>query len=69
MKELTIKIPEGKLEFFMELLKELGFEAAESMEISEQQKAIVRERIKTGKAENFSPWDEARKEFNFKSKV
>ncbi len=53
----------------MELLKELGFEAAESMEISEQQKAIVRERIKTGKTENFSPWDEARKEFNFKSKV
>ncbi|MBI3141716.1 MAG: hypothetical protein HYZ16_02690 [Bacteroidetes bacterium] len=68
MKEVTLKIPDKKLGFFMELIKQLGFEVSEEVEIPEEHKAIVRERIKTAKAEDMVPWKEARKQFTFKGK-
>jgi hypothetical protein len=46
MKEVTLKIPESRLTFFMELVEQLGFEVAGELEISEEHKAIVRDRIK-----------------------
>ena len=46
MKEVTLKIPENRLTFFMELVEQLGFEVAGELEISEEHKAIVRDRIK-----------------------
>lgn len=69
MKEVTLKIPDKKLGFFMELIKQLGFEVSEEVEIPEEHKAIVRERIKTGKSEDMVPWKEARKQFSFKRKA
>ena len=45
MKEITLKIPEERLSFFMELVEQLGFEIAGELEISEEHKALVRERI------------------------
>ena len=66
MKEVTLKIPENKLGFFMELVKQLGFEVSKEVDIPEEHKAIVRERIKTAKTEEMIPWKEARKQFNFK---
>lgn len=68
MKEVTLKIPDKKLSFFMELIKQLGFEVSEEVEIPEEHKAIVRERIKTAKAEDMVPWKEARKQFTFKDR-
>lgn len=68
MKEVTLKIPDKKLKFFMELIKQLGFEVAEEVEIPEEHEAIVRERIKTGKSEDMVSWKEARKQFTFKGK-
>ena len=68
MKEVTLKIPDKKFGFFMELVRQLGFEVSEKVEIPEEDKAIVRERIKTGKPEDMIPWKEARKQFNFKDK-
>lgn len=68
MKEVTLKIPDKKLGFFMELIKQLGFEVSEEVEIPEEHKAIVRERIKSAKSEDMVPWKEARKQFSFKGK-
>ncbi|NEN22429.1 hypothetical protein G3O08_02795 [Cryomorpha ignava] len=49
MKEITLIIPEKNLEFFMEFVKQLGIEVTDEIEISEEHKAIVRERIRTSK--------------------
>lgn len=44
MKDVKLKVPDHKLQFFMELAEQLGFEIEQEIEISEQQKAVVRER-------------------------
>lgn len=62
MKEVTLKIPENKITFFMELVKQLGLEITEEVDISEEQKNIVLERIRTAKAEEMISWNEARKQ-------
>jgi hypothetical protein len=69
MKEITLKVPDKKLSFFMELVKQLGFEVAQDdLVIPEEHKTIVRERIKNAKPEDYIPWEEARKQLKFKSK-
>lgn len=73
MTQLTLNIPEKKLPFFFELIKQLGIEIAskdESKEIviPEWQKDIVRERRKNTSIEEMIPWEEARKQLNFKVK-
>ncbi len=52
----------------MELVRNLGFNKADELDISEEHKAIVRERIKNSKPEKLIPWEEARKQLRFKSK-
>lgn len=69
MKEVIIRIPDTKLGFFMELIRQLGFEVSEEIEIPEEHKAIVLERIKTANSEDMVPWNEARKQFTFKDKA
>lgn len=68
MKEVTLKIPDKKFGFFMELIGQLGFEVASEVEIPEEHKAIVRERIKTARSEDMVLWKEARNQFIFKGK-
>ena len=67
MKEITLKVPDKKFDFFMELVKHLGFEAAGDMEIPEEHKAIVRERIKQSdqNPERLLEWDEVKDNFRF----
>jgi hypothetical protein len=69
MKQVTLNIPDNKYRFFIELVQNLGFEKAEEMDIPEEHKAIVRERIRKSKPENLIPWDEARKQLRFKNKA
>ena len=64
MKKVTISIPEEKYDFFIELLESLDFATINSEEeilISEEQKALVRNRIKT--ASEFKNWDEIKESF------
>jgi hypothetical protein len=68
MKEVTLKIPDKEFDFFMELIKHLGFEVADEMEIPEEHKSIVVERINSSNPENSIPWKLARKQFVFKNK-
>lgn len=66
MKEVTLKIPDKKIGFFMELMEELGFEVYEEPNIPEEHKAIVRDRLESSRPEGMIPWKEARKQFTFK---
>ncbi|RPA68715.1 hypothetical protein EF405_09095 [Cyclobacteriaceae bacterium YHN15] len=66
MREVTIKIPEEKFEFYMELFGQLGLETEFEHEIPEEHKEIVRERIKNSKSEDLIPWEEERKMLKFK---
>lgn len=68
MKEVTLKIPDNKYQFFMELISNLGFDRTEEIDIPEEHKAIVRERIKNSNPDELIPWQEARKQLRFKSK-
>lgn len=68
MKQITLQIPEKKYHFFMELVKQLGIHVSEEVEIPEEHKAMVRERIKTAKPEEMIPWEEARMQLTFKGK-
>jgi hypothetical protein len=68
MKEVTLKIPDKKLSFFFELMKQLGFEISSETEVPEEHKSIVRERIKTAQQEDMIPWKEARKKLSFNDK-
>ena len=64
MKKVTISIPEEKYSFFLELLASLDFATVNSMEdieISEEHKALVRDRIKTTTV--FEDWDEVKNSF------
>jgi hypothetical protein len=68
MREVTLKIPEEKFEFYMELFEQLGLETGFEYKIPEEHKEIVRERIKNSRPEDLIPWEEARKKLKFKSK-
>ncbi len=67
MREVTLKIPEDKFDFYMELFNKLGLEIQEDFDIPEEHKEIVRERVRNSKKENLIPWSEAKKMLKFKS--
>lgn len=67
MREVTLKIPEEKFEFYMELFEQMGLEAEMKYDIPEEHKEIVRERIKRS---NENPkllldWDTVKDNFDF----
>ncbi|MBR9918141.1 hypothetical protein GYB29_10775 [bacterium] len=67
MKEVTLKIPNNKIKFFKELVKNLGFEITIEDEISETQKSVVMDRIEASKEEDLVTWDKARKKIEYKN--
>jgi hypothetical protein len=69
MKKVTIRIPDKKFRFFMELIQHLGFEIPEANDIPEEHKTTVRERIKTASREDMVSWKEARKKLTVKGKA
>ncbi|MEX0810839.1 MAG: hypothetical protein WD048_01400 [Chitinophagales bacterium] len=69
MKEITLRIPESKLHFIKELMKELNIDVCnevDEFEIPEDQKSIVKERI--AKAEKdpkrLLDWDKVQDDFD-----
>ena len=69
MKEITLKIPDQKLDFFMELVKQLGLEISEASTIvvHEWQKEEVLNRIKNTPTEAYIPWKEAKEQLHHKT--
>jgi hypothetical protein len=66
MKEITIQIPDERLNFFMELMKELDFEVSRKYDIPEEHISIVRDRIKNAEEhpEQAEEWDKIKDQFN-----
>jgi len=65
MKEITLKIPEKKFQFFLELVKQLGLEIENSKtSIPKKHKEIVLDRIKKTKEEDLLNWDEIKDDFD-----
>ena len=65
MKEITLKIPDNKFDFFMELIRQLGIEVSQKIEIPEEHKTIVNQRIEKSNQnpERLSDWDEVQDNF------
>ena len=61
MREVNLKIPEEKFEFYMALFEQLGLEAEMEYEIPGEHKEIVRERIRNSNPEDLIPWKKAKK--------
>lgn len=68
MKEITLKVPDHKIDFVLELFEQLGIEVSDDIEIPEEHKEIVRERIKTADPKKMIPWSETRKRLKFKTR-
>lgn len=67
MTEVTLKIPDGKLSFFIELVNSLGYECnVATDEIPEEHKVLVRERIQSATENDYVSWENARKKLKFK---
>jgi len=69
MKKITLNIPDKKIGFFKELVTQLGFEIAQEheVEISEEHKHIVRNRIKESDRtpERLLKWSDVKDSFRF----
>ena len=67
MQEVTLKIPDQKLAFFLELIKQLGLEVSEGVIISEEQMNMVRERIRKSNQnpERLLDWEHVQDNFQF----
>ncbi len=65
MKEITLKIPDKKIEFFLKLVEELGFEVSQEVDIPDEYKAIVRERIQKSvqEPERLLDWEKVKDDF------
>lgn len=65
MKEITLKVPDHKVDFVLELIEQLGLEFTDDIEIPEEHKEIVRERIRKSNAnpDLILNWDEVKDNF------
>ena len=65
MREITLKVPDTKLRFFMELFKQLGLEVKdEELIISKKHQEIVMDRIQNTKEEELLNWDDIKDDFD-----
>jgi hypothetical protein len=64
MKQITLNIPEQQVEFFMNLIKRLGFEALQD-NIPEEHKKIVRDRIKNTNTQDYVSWESIENQITF----
>jgi hypothetical protein len=66
MKEFIIRIPDNQSEFFLELVKGLGFtEVTENEVTSEQDKELIFKRITSSKKGDLLDWEEVKDRFVF----
>ncbi len=67
MREITLRIPETKFAFFMELVSQLGLEMSEKQAIPQVQMDMVRDRIQKSKEDpdRLLDWNEVEDSFMF----
>lgn len=66
MKQVILNIPESKFQFFMELVKNLGFVKATDISIPEEHKQEVRKRMAASDKtpEILLDWNDVKNDFN-----
>ena len=67
MKEITLRVPDHKVEFVMQLIEQLGLDVSDQPDIPEEHKEIVRKRIlKSNKdPDRLLDWDQVKDNFKF----
>ena len=65
MKQVTLNIPDGKFDFFMELFEKLGLDTQTTLVIPEWQKELVLNRIKASNnnPERLLDWEDVKDSF------
>lgn len=65
MKQVILNIPENKFQFFMELVKNLGFVKAADVSIPEEHKQEVRKRMAASdkNPERLLDWNDVKNDF------
>jgi hypothetical protein len=65
MKQLTLNIPDNQYAFFLELVQKLGFVKIEELDVPEEHKTIVRERMKKSRQDpdRLLDWEQAEGNF------
>ncbi len=65
MKEITLRIPDHKVDFVMQLIEQLGLDVSDESEIPEDQKEIVRERLQKSNKnpDRLLDWEEVKDSF------
>ena len=69
MTQVKINVPDDKYSFFVELMENLGFELDEDIDIPEEHKEIVRERIQLSKndPDRLLDWEQVKDSFDLDS--
>jgi hypothetical protein len=68
MTQITLNIPDNELSFFMKLIEKFNYETViNEFSVTEEMKNVLDERRATSKADDFIPWNEAKKQLRFKS--
>ena len=68
MTQITLNIPDNELSFFMKLIEKFNYETiVNEFSLTEEMKNLLDERRATSKADDFIPWNEAKKQLRFKS--
>ena len=62
MKQITLNIPEKKINFFIELFKQLGLEVAQTIDVPDWQKEEVLKRMERSKVnpERLLDWEQVK---------
>gem|GEM_PF-743829 len=65
MKEITLKVPDQKVDFVLELIKQLGLEVSEDIEFPKDHKENIREHNQKSKdnPDFIINWDEEKDDF------
>jgi hypothetical protein len=68
MTQITLNIPDSELSLFMKLIEKFNYETViNEFSVTEEMKKVLDERRATSKIDDFIPWNEAKKQFRFKS--
>lgn len=68
MTQITLNIPDNELSFFMKLIEKFNYETViNDFTVTEEMKNLLNDRRATSKAEDFIPWNNAKKQLRFKS--
>jgi hypothetical protein len=69
MTQITLNIPDNELSFFMKLIEKFNYETSiNDFSVTQEMKDLLDERRKTSKNDEYIPWEEVKKQIQFKTK-